>query len=142
MRTLDYGIGLLRTLQFTIAAALRVSALFWTAPQIKAADASVTQREQIIGTIIFAGAYLAISALAILDLRASSLVGSIVAFITTPLYALLWLFSQWTPQSSKGAIPLLWGIGGNIGLFVFGIVAFILATARCRRSARTAMIPK
>jgi hypothetical protein len=122
-----YVIRLTRIIQFAIGSLFGVFALFWTAPEVKSLNASVARWQQILGTLIFALAYWGISALAIRDVRASSLLAAVLTLLSTPVYVLMWLFSQWNTRSSQEVIPLLWGIGGNIILFLASILGFVLS---------------
>jgi hypothetical protein len=127
---------LVRAVQLAIGAGVGSFAMFWTSGEIKRASAAATLGEQILGTLIFAGTYLGIAYFATRDLRVSSLLASVIAVLTTPVYGFIWLSSQWTPQSSQKAIPLLWAIGANVILFAMGVIGALLSLPKRLQQGR------
>lgn len=123
---------LVRIVQIGLGLSIGIFAIFWTAGEMERLNASVTLGELILGTIVFALAYLGIALFALRDVRASGLLICPLVALSTPLYVLLWLFSQWTPQSSQKAVPLLWGIAANIVLLATGITGILMSPVPAR----------
>lgn len=99
-----------------------------TAPEMKAANRSVTPIQQVLTTVLIAGLYFAIAWLAIKDIRASSLFTLAVTIPFTPLLALLAVFLVW--WNFKLTSWLFVGIVGNVVLFVTAI--FVILPSRPR----------
>lgn len=116
----------LRVLVVLIGVSHGVIAALVTAPEMKVADASVTPIQQVLTTILIAGLYFLIAALAFKDLRASTALALAVTFLLTPPLALLLVFSGWSEHSWRFAPWLLIGIAGNVVLFVISAVVIFL----------------
>jgi len=85
-----------------------------------------------LATAAAAVSYLAVGILAIRDIRASRMLAILLCLISTPLFALLWLFSQWSTQGSEAARPLVYYVGGNI-ILIHAAIWVIMRAARNRR---------
>src|SRR5689334_2707816 len=108
-----------RTTQFLVAITLALLALGFAPAEMRAAAANAPLSQQVLGTLLVTGAYLAIAGFSLKDLRASSLIAVVASVFLTPLFTLLLLFSGWSSQSWERAFPIyLCGIVGNAILFV------------------------
>ena len=123
-------IRIARLLLTLVSGSLGVVAAMVTAPEMKAASASVKPDQQLGTTVLIAGFYFLIAGLAFKDILASGLLALPFTLVLTPVLALLVVFSGWSEHSSRNVPWLLAGIAGNVILFVVGALVGFLYSAK------------
>ena len=121
----------MRGAQFAVATTLAVFSAFWFGPEIRRFNGyGMSALEIVLGVVVVVAAYVGISIFSTFDVRAASLWAIVVTVISTPIYAIMWLSSGWSMESSESAAPLLWYLGANLFLFSVGLASFVLSSVR------------
>jgi hypothetical protein len=123
----DMTMLFLRFVEIGTALPLGIFSLFFINGEVMRANASATTEQRWLAVAVVTGAYLLIATAATRDMRAASLVAIVFCVVSTPIFALLLLFSGWSTQDWEASHPLVYYIGGNVILIHAAIWALLRA---------------
>lgn len=115
----------LRIVEIGTALPLGIFSLFFIGGEVTRANASATAEQRWLLIFFVTGAYLLVAIAATRDIRAASLVAIVFCVVSTPIFALLLLFSGWSTQDWEASHPLVYYIGGNVILINAAIWALL-----------------